>query len=73
MTAVADETIDLYVNGEHKGERSIEGAPYNGTGKTWTGLEPGQNRPLDGDLGDLRIYDRALDESEIEDLYDDTK
>ena len=73
MTVAADEEISLYIDGDQVGTSSIDGSPYTGSAKTWVGLEPGQARPLDGDVGDLRIYDRVLSETEIGDLADTTE
>jgi len=70
MTVAADERVKLYVDGSEKADTQIDGAPYTGSAETRIGLEPGQDRPLDGDVGDLRIYDRVLSETEIGDLAD---
>ena len=73
MTVAADDRISLYVDGDHKGTNPIDGSPYTGSAETWVGLEPGQARPLAGDVGDLRIYDRVLSSGEIGDLASNTE
>ncbi|WP_050032780.1 LamG domain-containing protein [Halorubrum halophilum] len=73
MTVAADDRISLYVDGDHKGTDLIDGSPYTGSAETWVGLEPGQARPLAGDVGDLRIYDRVLSSGEIGDLASNTE
>ncbi|WP_200531287.1 LamG domain-containing protein [Halorubrum sp. LN27] len=73
MTVAADQKIALYVDGEFKGQEPIDGAPYTGDATTRAGLSPGQNRPLHGDIGGIRLYDRALDDDEVGNLYTATK
>ena len=71
-TAASGGELALYVDGAQKGTRSIDGPLYTGPGQTWIGLSPGQDRPLNGAVDDLRIYDRALSASDVTALYDQT-
>jgi len=71
-TAESNGELVLYVDGESKGSQSVDGSLYTGAGQTWIGLSPGQDRPLDGAVDDVRIYDRVLSADEVGTLYDST-
>lgn len=72
VTAVADGELTLYIDGTKQTTESIDGPLYTGSGKTWIGQSPSQVRPLSGAVDDVRIYDRALSDSEVTALYDTT-
>jgi hypothetical protein len=70
VTAVADGELTLYVDGSEQTTEPIDGPLYTGSGKTWIGQSPSQVRPLNGAVDDVRIYDRALSDSEVTALRD---
>jgi hypothetical protein len=71
-TAASGGELALYVDGEPKGTRAIDGPLYTGPGQTWIGRSPGQDRPLNGAVDDVRIYDRVLSPAEVTALYEQT-
>jgi hypothetical protein len=72
MTVDGGNEMKLYVDGLEKGSQSLGGDPYTGDAETWLGQEPGRDdRPLDGSVDDVRIYDRVLSATEVDALYND--
>ena len=71
VTVEADEQFVLYVDGEKK-KRTISGTPYTGDATTRVGRSAASDYPdryLEGDVDELRIYDRALTAAEVKSLY----
>lgn len=66
-------TFALYVDGKKNHEESITGTPDTGAATTRVGKSAASgydaDRYLDGDVDELRIYDRALTAAEVESLY----
>jgi YVTN family beta-propeller protein len=58
--------IKVYVNGELENQASVSGIHTAGTGMTIT--EPGSNS-FAGLFDEVRVYDRALSESEVRETY----
>jgi hypothetical protein len=81
ITAVYDEgNIKIYINGIVKAEKTISHSgtldnPYDMLIGTWWDsngtniVSDDSNRTFDGLIDDLRIYNRALSESEVQQLY----
>lgn len=71
---INDNKLKLYINGEIAIEKEAPGIPWdnNYTGNLYIGAWGGLN-PLDqffnGKIDEVRIYDRVLDETEIEVLF----
>lgn len=63
-------TLKLYENGELKNSKSVTGTIDSDTGNVFFGRDDGLSRYLDGQLDDIRIYDRALSSNDISKLYD---
>jgi hypothetical protein len=66
-------TTTFWLDGEKDGTADIVGSSNDVTIKNIGRRGHGDDRYYDGALDDVRIYDRALSESEIKDLYNDTK
>ena len=65
-------TMRLYVNGDRVSElQTTEGVDYDTAGM-WTtigAVDRGGWQVLDGDIDDVRIYERALQPAEVKALY----
>jgi hypothetical protein len=65
-------TQRAYIDGEFVGSNPIDKAfhaPNRSLYLGWTACEGYAHRGMDGWLDDVRIYNRALNQSEIQDLY----
>ncbi len=66
--------MKIYVDGTLEGTLPISGPIKNNTSPLILGNESGQlNEPFDGTIDDIRIYNRALSESEIQQLYNENE
>ena len=67
-----DSTFSIYINGvlqESKTNNTILNSNEFASSLT-IGIRPGNlNYPINGSIDDLRIYNRALEDSEIQTLY----
>lgn len=63
----------IFINGSLDAEKSFSPAQVNSTSDANIGRHVSDARYLDGAVGDVRLYNRALNKSEIQDLYDATK
>ncbi len=59
----------LYVNGTEVGNITQTGAINNGGDYAYIGSDNGSSQFFNGNLGDIRVYNRALSSTEIEDNY----
>jgi len=73
FAAIVDEAnndIRLYVNGQLE-KNATDSDPISGWSGTWIMGQRGNNSDyLNGKLDDVRIYDRALTEANVQDLYE---
>ncbi|MFB6179867.1 MAG: LamG domain-containing protein [Halorientalis sp.] len=70
MTVDGGNEMKLYVDGIEQGSQSLSGDPFTGDAPTWLGQEPGRDdRPLDGNVDDVQIFDRVLSPTEVDAIY----
>jgi len=63
-------TISIYLNGAKVDTNTAWDGTYNNTSADWRiGLASDGTYPVDGKIDDVRIYDRALSDREVFDLY----
>jgi PKD repeat protein len=65
-------TAKLYIDGKYDSEKSVIGDVWNSTGNMFIGHNADRwdtYAPFSGSIDDIRIYNRALSASEIEQLY----
>jgi len=66
--------VKLYVNGNFDAEANAPSPPLDsGTGSVWIGRLAQGGYNVNGKIDDVRVYDRALSESEITNIYQKTK
>jgi predicted ribosomally synthesized peptide with SipW-like signal peptide len=65
--------LDIYVDGSHEGSASASGDIDSSAGPARIGDYIGGGYEHTGLLDDVRVYDRALSQSEVTTLYDATK
>lgn len=61
--------LNVYVNGVFDGSISLHKDAFIGDSAIRIGIDGWGNNPFDGSIDDIRIYNRALSESEIQQLY----
>jgi hypothetical protein len=65
---------NFYVDGEHSGATNQDaGIPMAGTANTYIGNRDEEDRGFDGQISELKIWNRILTESEINYLYNKEK
>ena len=69
------ETLTMFVDGEKVGEKTptVDIAYPDSTTDLHLGTDGLSGRDGQGNLDDVRVYERALADSEVQDLYDETK
>jgi|APHM01.1.fsa_nt_gi hypothetical protein len=68
-----NDTASIYIDGQLIGSRNI-GQPYESDDEFYIGaFFPSDGRKLDGIVDDVRIYNRALSDSEINQIYNNTE
>lgn len=73
LLVVRDGTAELYVDGEFSGDNTKGGSSVrDGSGFVNIGRKASNEYYWKGRIDDVRIYDRALSESEVTDLYNAT-
>jgi len=70
LVAVYDASnIYLYINGSLHGTIAVSGSINASTGNCMIGNQPANNRDLEGQLQNIRVYNRALTATEVAELY----
>ena len=59
----------IYVDGVLQTDTGLKSGAIDSSGKLYLGCDLGQNYKFDGIIDDVRIYNRALLETEVEQLY----
>jgi len=69
-STLKNDTVKVYVNGVYKGEGTLTGPISLDTKPLEIGRDtPGSTEVFHGKIDDIRIYNRALSESEIDTIY----
>lgn len=64
--------MKIYLNGQEVASRSQSGNIANSSKDVWIGANPtnASHRPFNGRLDEIAIFDRALSQSEIQDIFE---
>lgn len=75
---LSGQNVKLYINGTLDpaapfGSSTIQNTLINGNSNLWVGRRPGGSFPFSGNIAMVKLYDRALSQSEITQNYNTTK
>jgi hypothetical protein len=73
FTEASDGTRKIYINGQLDSTHSAESSIWEDNNQLRVGAQGASNRRFDGEIDDVRIYDRALTDDEINRIYNATR
>ena len=68
-----NESIKIYINGQLAGENTdnIPAGQYNNSLDIMIGMRPDNICPFEGTIDDVRVYDKALNQEKVIELYNE--